>query len=210
MNGVAWAFEVIAVNPDILGVLQGDVGLQSVGRGDQRPGRAGAAVVRQLQLPQPLDFGLSELDRKLGLPLLFLEHLLAHMRPVEEGGGRIAFISDGSALFTGKETSGESAIRRWLFEHDLLEAVIALPEELFYNAGIGTYIWLISNNKEPRITLRPCRPATTNFRSRKMICFSRSVKRNNPVRHITVARTAGRCSTSQIRKNHNCQFSRAI
>ena len=82
--------------------------------------------------------------------MLFLEHLLAHMRPVEEGGGRIAFISDGSPLFTGKEASGESTIRRWLFERDLLEAVIALPEGLFYNAGIATYIWLISNNKEPR------------------------------------------------------------
>jgi sRNA-binding protein len=69
---------------------------------------------------------------------------------------------------------------------------------------------VLSNNKEPRITLRPCRSATTNFRSRKMICFSRSVKRSNPGRPIAVARTAGRCSTSQIRKNHNCQFSKAI
>lgn len=79
--------------------------------------------------------------------LLFLLHLLAHAKPPKEGGSRIAIIMNGSPLFTGDAGSGESEIRRYILENDLLEALIALPEQLFYNTGIATYIWVVTNRK---------------------------------------------------------------
>ena len=79
--------------------------------------------------------------------LLFLLHMLAHIKNLEEGGSRIAIIMNGSPLFTGDAGSGESEIRRYIFENDLLEALIALPEQLFYNTGIATYVWLLTNRK---------------------------------------------------------------
>ena len=78
---------------------------------------------------------------------LFLLHMLAHAKDPEQGGSRIAIIMNGSPLFTGDAASGESEIRRYIFENDLLEALIALPEQLFYNTGIATYIWLLTNRK---------------------------------------------------------------
>ena len=80
---------------------------------------------------------------------LFLLHMLARAKAPEEGGARIAIIMNGSPLFTGDAGSGESEIRRFILEHDLLEALIALPEQLFYNTGIATYVWLLSNRKVP-------------------------------------------------------------
>ena len=81
--------------------------------------------------------------------LLFLLHMLAHIKDPEEGGSRIAIIMNGSPLFAGDPGSGESEIRRYIFENDLLEALIALPEQLFYNTGIATYVWLLTNRKAP-------------------------------------------------------------
>ena len=81
--------------------------------------------------------------------LLFLLHMLARTKNPEEGGSRIAIIMNGSPLFTGDAASGESEIRRYIFENDLLEALIALPEQLFYNTGIATYVWLLTNRKSP-------------------------------------------------------------
>ena len=81
--------------------------------------------------------------------LLFLLHMLARAKNPEEGGSRIAIIMNGSPLFTGGAASGESEIRRYIFENDLLEALIALPEQLFYNTGIATYVWLLTNRKIP-------------------------------------------------------------
>ena len=81
--------------------------------------------------------------------LLFLLHMLARAKNPEEGGSRIAIIMNGSPLFTGDAASGESEIRRYIFENDLLEALIALPEQLFYNTGISTYVWLLTNRKTP-------------------------------------------------------------
>jgi len=80
--------------------------------------------------------------------LLFLMHLISKMRPAAEGGGRIGIVLNGSPLFTGDAGSGESEIRRWILENDLLEAIIALPNDLFYNTGIATYVWLLSNHKK--------------------------------------------------------------
>ena len=81
--------------------------------------------------------------------LLFLLHMLAHQKEPEKGGSRVTIIMNGSPLFTGDAGSGESEIRRWILEHDLLEALIALPEQLFYNTGIATYIWVLTNRKAP-------------------------------------------------------------
>ncbi|RME96004.1 MAG: SAM-dependent DNA methyltransferase, partial [Alphaproteobacteria bacterium] len=72
---------------------------------------------------------------------------IAHMKEPKEGGSRIAIIMNGSPLFTGDAGSGESEIRRFILENDLLEALIALPEQLFYNTGIATYVWVVTNRK---------------------------------------------------------------
>ncbi|MPY91286.1 MAG: N-6 DNA methylase, partial [Luteitalea sp.] len=81
--------------------------------------------------------------------LLFLLHMLAHAKHPNDGGSRIAIIMNGSPLFTGDAGSGESEIRRFILENDLLEALIALPEQLFYNTGIATYVWVVTNRKLP-------------------------------------------------------------
>ena len=78
---------------------------------------------------------------------LFLQHMIGKMKP---GGSRIAIVFNGSPLFTGDAGSGESEIRRWIIENDWLEAVVALPDQLFYNTGISTYIWIVSNHKAKR------------------------------------------------------------
>src|SRR5205809_1351433 len=79
--------------------------------------------------------------------LLFLLHMLSHAKSPKDGGSRIAIIMNGSPLFTGDAGSGESEIRRHILENDLLEALIALPEQLFYNTGIATYVWVVTNRK---------------------------------------------------------------
>ncbi len=81
--------------------------------------------------------------------LLFLLHMLAHQKDRAQGGSRVAIIMNGSPLFTGDAGSGESEIRRFILENDLLEALIALPEQLFYNTGIATYVWVLTNRKRP-------------------------------------------------------------
>ncbi|HBT82689.1 MAG TPA: restriction endonuclease subunit M [Desulfuromonas sp.] len=79
--------------------------------------------------------------------LLFLLHLISKMRPAVDGGSRFGIVLNGSPLFTGGAGSGESEIRRYVLENDLLEAIVALPTDMFYNTGISTYIWIISNRK---------------------------------------------------------------
>lgn len=84
--------------------------------------------------------------------LLFLIHMISKFQPYEAGnrkkpGTRVAIVFNGSPLFTGSAGSGESEIRRWIIEHDWLEAIVALPEQMFYNTGIGTFVWIVSNRK---------------------------------------------------------------
>ena len=79
--------------------------------------------------------------------LLFLMHLLSKMQSKEKGGSRVAMVLNGSPLFTGGAGSGESNIRQWIIENDWLEAIVALPTDMFYNTGISTYIWVLSNHK---------------------------------------------------------------
>ncbi|WP_333733129.1 type I restriction-modification system subunit M [Streptomyces sp. IBSBF 3010] len=83
--------------------------------------------------------------------LLFLQHMISKMKPVDvkgKGGSRIAIVFNGSPLFTGAAGSGESEIRRWILENDWLEAIVALPDQLFYNTGISTYFWILTNRKD--------------------------------------------------------------
>jgi type I restriction enzyme M protein len=87
------------------------------------------------------------LPRKNDGSLLFLLHMLSKMKPVEQGGSRLAIVFNGSPMFTGAAGSGESEIRRYLLENDLLEAIVALPDQMFYNTGINTYIWVVTNRK---------------------------------------------------------------
>jgi type I restriction enzyme M protein len=79
--------------------------------------------------------------------MLFLLHLIAKMRPVDQGGCRFGIVLNGSPLFTGGAGSGESEIRRFVIENDLLEAIVGLPTDMFYNTGISTYVWILSNRK---------------------------------------------------------------
>jgi len=79
--------------------------------------------------------------------LLFLLHLISKMRPTKDGGSRFGIVLNGSPLFTGGAGSGESEIRRYVLENDLVEAIIGLPTDMFYNTGISTYIWIVSNRK---------------------------------------------------------------
>ena len=89
------------------------------------------------------------LPRKNDGALLFLLHMLSKMKPKDQGGSRLAIVFNGSPLFTGAADSGESNIRQWIIENDWLEAIVALPDQMFYNTGISTYIWLVTNRKPP-------------------------------------------------------------
>lgn len=79
--------------------------------------------------------------------MLFLLHLAHKMRAPEDGGGRVGIVMNGSPLFSGGAESGPSNIRKWLLENDLVEAIVALPTNMFFNTGISTYIWILDNTK---------------------------------------------------------------
>ncbi|GFE71901.1 class I SAM-dependent DNA methyltransferase [Chroococcus sp. FPU101] len=80
---------------------------------------------------------------------LFLQHMISKMKR-DNGGSRIAIVFNGSPLFSGSAGSGESDIRKWIIENDMLEAIVAMPDQLFYNTGIYTYIWIVTNCKDPK------------------------------------------------------------
>ncbi|APS22550.1 restriction endonuclease subunit M [Streptomyces sp. Tue 6075] len=107
--------------------------------------------------------------------LLFLQHMMSKMQPLkkdaagdEVGGTRLAIVFNGSPLFSGGAGSGESEIRRWIIEHDYLEAIVALPDQLFYNTGISTYFWIVTNRKpadrKGRVILLDARDQWTKMR----------------------------------------------
>jgi type I restriction enzyme M protein len=99
---------------------------------------------------------------------LFLQHMVSKLKRPEEGGGRLAIVFNGSPLFNGGAGSGESEIRRWIIENDWLEGIIALPDQLFYNTGISTYFWIVSNRKKPdrrgKVQLVDARESFTKLR----------------------------------------------
>ena len=86
--------------------------------------------------------------------------MISKMKRPDEGGARLAIVFNGSPLFTGAAGSGESEIRRWIIENDWLEAVVALPDQLFYNTGISTYFWVVTNRKSPRSAAARCSSLT--------------------------------------------------
>lgn len=89
------------------------------------------------------------MPRKSDGSMLFLQHMISKMKDPEDGGSRIGIVFNASPLFTGSAGGGESEIRRWIIENDWLEAIVALPEQMFYNTGIATYVWIVTNRKEP-------------------------------------------------------------
>ncbi|MCU0277451.1 MAG: type I restriction-modification system subunit M [Candidatus Nanopelagicales bacterium] len=107
---------------------------------------------------------------------LFLQHMLSHMKPVADdpntpwvdGGSRVGIVLSGSPLFSGAAGSGESEIRRWIIENDWLEGIVALPDQMFYNTGINTYVWILTNRKHPdrtgTVTLIDARDLGTKMR----------------------------------------------
>ena len=164
------------VNPETYAVCKSDLYMKSLDGKDAENIKFGSTLARDAHGGLRFDYQLAnppygkewKIDQKAveaeherghagrfgaGLPrisdgqLLFLCHMLNRMKPREEGGGRVAIVMNGSPLFTGDAGSGESEIRRWILENDWLEAIVALPEQLFYNTGIPTYVWVLSNNK---------------------------------------------------------------
>ena len=124
---------------------------------------------------------------------LFLQHMISKMKRPEDGGARLAIVFNGSPLFTGAAGSGESEIRRWIIENDWLEAVVALPDQLFYNTGISTYFWVVTNRKSPKrrgkIQLIDARESWTKMRKslgnkRKQISEEQIAELTRPLRRL--------------------------
>ena len=119
--------------------------------------------------------------------LLFLMHLISKLRDAQEGGGRIGIILNGSPLFTGSAGSGESEIRRYVLEGDLLEAIIALPTDMFYNTGIATYVWVLSNKKptERKGKVQLINASNLSCKMRKSLGSKRNFLTDEDIRAIT-------------------------
>ncbi|MGC5332221.1 type I restriction-modification system subunit M [Micromonospora sp. DT62] len=122
--------------------------------------------------------------------LLFLQHMISKMKPVTadgRGGSRIAIVFNGSPLFTGAAESGESRIRQWILENDLLEGIVALPDQLFYNTGISTYFWILTNRKakdhQGRVVLLDARDQFAKMR--KSLGDKRKVVTPDQIKDIT-------------------------
>jgi type I restriction enzyme M protein len=118
---------------------------------------------------------------------LFLQHMISKMDPVEDKGARLAIVFNGSPLFTGAAGSGESEIRRWILENDWLEGIVALPDQLFYNTGISTYFWILSNRKAEalrgKVILLDARDQWEKMR--KSLGDKRKQISEDQIRHIT-------------------------
>ena len=117
---------------------------------------------------------------------LFLQHMISKMQPVEDRGSRLAIVFNGSPLFTGGAGSGESEIRRWILENDWLEGIVALPDQLFYNTGISTYFWILSNKKtealRDRVILLDARDQWEKMR--KSLGDKRKLISDDQIKHI--------------------------
>jgi type I restriction enzyme M protein len=118
---------------------------------------------------------------------LFLQHMISKMQPVEDRGSRLAIVFNGSPLFTGAAESGESEIRRWILENDWLEGIVALPDQLFYNTGISTYFWILSNRKAPalrgKVILLDARDQWEKMR--KSLGDKRKQVSDDQIKHVT-------------------------
>jgi type I restriction enzyme M protein len=150
---------------------------------------------------------------------LFIQHMISKMKPVAdkpetkdiiEGGSRIAIILSGSPLFSGQAGSGESEIRKWIIENDLLEGIVAMPDQMFYNTGIGTYIWIISNRKDKKskglVRLVDARDLGTKMR--KSLGDKRNEVNSDAIEQITAlySTTRDRQNDSRVKVMKNEQF----
>lgn len=119
--------------------------------------------------------------------LLFLMHLISKLRDASDGGGRIGIILNGSPLFTGGAGSGESEIRRYVLEADLLETIVALPTDMFYNTGIATYVWILSNkkDKERKGKVQLINATKLSGKMRKSLGSKRNELSSDDIRDIT-------------------------
>lgn len=137
--------------------------------------------------------------------LLFLQTMLAKMKK-KNGGSRIAIVMNGSPLFTGDAGSGESEIRRWIIENDLLETIIALPNQLFYNTGIHTYIWIITNRKKDhhKNKIKLVNAVDLYEKMRKSLGDKRNVISDEQIQKITELTLDG--EKSAIVKNYPNEF----
>lgn len=142
-------FNFMLTNPPYGTSWKEDIGKLNVGSGKKV-----SIVDRRFNLPIKTFKGELEetclTSRSNDGQLMFMLHMLSKMKDPKDGGSRIASVQNGSALFTGDAGSGESGIRQYILENDLLECIIQLPNDMFYNTGISTYIWIISNVKEER------------------------------------------------------------
>lgn len=118
---------------------------------------------------------------------LFLQHMISKMNPIEGDGARLAIVFNGSPLFTGAAGSGESEIRRWILENDWLEGIVALPDQLFYNTGISTYFWILSNRKAEalrgKVVLLDARDQWEKMR--KSLGDKRKLISDSQIKHVT-------------------------
>ena len=133
---------------------------------------------------------------------LFLQHMISKMKRPDEGGARLAIVFNGSPLFTGAAGSGESEIRRWIIENDWLEAVVALPDQLFYNTGISTYFWVVTNRKSPEAAWQGAahrRPASRGPRCAGALATNES--RSARTRSLNSP-----ASMARLRKAHGSRF----
>jgi type I restriction enzyme M protein len=164
------------VNPETFAVCKSDLYMKSLDGRDAENIQFGSTLGNDRHADKHFDYLLSnppygkewKMDKEkveaeaergyagrfgAGLPrisdgqLLFLQHMLSRMKDSKDGGSRVAIVMNGSPLFTGDAGSGESEIRRWILENDWLESIVALPEQLFYNTGIPTYVWVLTNRK---------------------------------------------------------------
>ncbi len=124
--------------------------------------------------------------------LLFLQHMISKMHPYREGdgdrpGSKIAIVFNGSPLFSGDAGSGPSNIRRWIVENDWLDAIVALPDQLFYNTGIFTYVWLVTNRKPPERRGKVQLIDGTRFfkKMKKSLNNKRNEIAEDQIRHLT-------------------------
>ena len=124
--------------------------------------------------------------------------MISKMKRPEEGGGRLAIVFNGSPLFTGGAGSGESEIRRWIIENDWLEGIVALPDQLFYNTGISTYFWIVTNRKTPerrgKVQLVDARELFTKMRKSLGEQAQRDRPRPDRRDHPPLRRVRGRTS----------------
>ncbi|MDG1279618.1 MAG: class I SAM-dependent DNA methyltransferase [Algoriphagus sp.] len=142
-------FNFMLTNPPYGTSWKQDIDNLNVGEGKKK-----AIVDKRFNLPiRNFDGELIETcltSRSNDGQLMFMLHMLSKMKDPKDGGSRIASIHNGSALFTGDAGSGESGIRQYILENDMLECIIQLPNDIFYNTGISTYLWIISNVKEEK------------------------------------------------------------